>query len=475
MPKLLPQDVNLRILAEVASHPGGIGIESLQAGLGQVVSRRTLQRRLSDLALQGLLSAQGRGRGRLYASISTDEPPAATAGTSVRDLDPAGLEAPIPLSVESNELLTEIRRPIQHRTPAGYDRSFLEAYQPNETFYLNEGARADLLEMGRSPATGETVGIYTREMVDRLLIDLSWASSRLERSTYTRLETKGLIEVAQEAERKAPLEAQMILNHKVAIEFLIGEAEDLGFDAFTFFNLQALLSDNLLSDPSEGGRLRTRIVEIAGTAFRPLNLSQQIEQCFELMLEKADLICDPFEQAFFVMVHIPYLRPFVDANKRVSRIAANLPLIKHNLCPLSFVDVPQTTYVEATLAVYELRCLELLRDVFVWAYERSCRQNASLRDTAAEPDPFRLRHRESLANVVNEIVRHKRWPTKTVIRAAARLSITDPDLNQFVELAYSDLQNLHEGNVSRYRLRLAEYQEWQSLRVPPEATPATVN
>ena len=40
-------------------------------------------------------------------------------------------------------------------------------------------------------------------------------------------------------------------------------------------------------------------------------------------------------------------------NKRTSRIAANIPFIKSNLCPLSFVDVPQETYVEATIAIYE--------------------------------------------------------------------------------------------------------------------------
>lgn len=58
------------------------------------------------------------------------------------------------------------------------------------------------------------------------------------------------------------------------------------------------------------------------------------------MLAKATAIEDAFEQAFFVMVQLPCLQPFVDVNKRVSRLAANIPLIKRNLAPLSFVDVP---------------------------------------------------------------------------------------------------------------------------------------
>lgn len=79
-------------------------------------------------------------------------------------------------------------------------------------------------------------------------------------------------------------------------------------------------------------------------------------------------------QAFFLMVHLPYLQPFEDVNKRTSRLAANIPLIHHNLCPLSFIDVPQSAYVDAMIGVYELNRIELLRDVFVWAYERSCQQ-----------------------------------------------------------------------------------------------------
>ena len=72
------------------------------------------------------------------------------------------------------------------------------------------------------------------------------------------------------------------------------------------------------------------------------------------------------------MVHFPYFQPFEDVNKRVSRLVANIPLIRLNLCPLSFVDVPQKTYIKGLLAIYELNQIELLRDVYIWAYERSC-------------------------------------------------------------------------------------------------------
>ncbi len=96
-----------------------------------------------------------------------------------------------------------------------------------------------------------------------------------------------------------------------------------------------------------------------------------------MILNHKNAIEDPYEQAFFAMVHLPYLQPFEDVNKRVSRLAANIPLIKNNLKPLSFNEVPQDAYINGTLGVYELNRVDMLKEVFIWAYERSCDQYKS--------------------------------------------------------------------------------------------------
>ena len=256
----------------------------------------------------------------------------------------------------------------------------------------------------------------------------------------------------------------MILNHKAAIELLVEQVEDIGFNTFTFFNLHALLSENLLTDATESGRLRRRMVEVGGTVFHPLGIPQQIDAWFQMIFDKATAIDDPFEQAFFIMVHIPYLQPFVDVNQRVSRLGANLPLIRHNLCPLSFIDVPQRAYVDGTLGVYELRRFDLLRDVFVWAYERSCQRYMAIRETAAEPDHLRQRYREELITAVTEIVRNQQPPIEAAVRAALTPLVPGQDLNPITAFALADLRDLHEGNVSRYRLRLSEYRAWQPIQ-----------
>ena len=466
MPKVLPEDLDARIEAEIARHRDGIGIVDLAKALAKIVSRRTLQRRLTSLSKKGHILAKGEGRARTYLALAGAAVYATGVGgvESGEALGAPEIEVYVPISPGSREILDYIRRSIQQRRPVGYDRAFLEAYRPNDTFYLPPEIREHLHNVGRPPDGPRPAGTYARDILNRLLIDLSWASSRLEGNTYTRLDTQNLIELGQAAAGKDRREAQMILNHKAAIELLVEHADEIGFNSFTFLNLHALLSENLLADPTESGRLRHRIVEVSGTVFHPLGIPAQIEQYFHLILEKANATDDPFEQAFFIMVHIPYLQPFVDVNKRVSRLGANISFIRHNLCPLSFIDVPEKAYVEGTLGVYELKRVDLLRDVFIWAYERSSQRYLAIKETVAEPDPVRLRYREALITVVGEIVRGQQRPTEPAVREVAQSLVPDKDLDRVVALALEDLKHLHEGNVSRYRLRLSEYRAWQPLQ-----------
>jgi hypothetical protein len=461
MPKKLPEDLAARIEAEIARHPDGVGIDDLHTALADIVSRRTLQRRLALLVEQQRIDTIGEGRAVKYRLVPIK---ATMAATEAPDVMVAFGEVYVPTTDEGEEIKAYVRQPIQGRKPVGYDRALLETYRPNETRYLSPEIREHLHNIGRSPDGERPAGTYARDILGRLLIDLSWASSRLEGNTYTRLDTQNLIELGQAAAGKDRREAQMILNHKAAIELLVEQAEDIGFNTFTFFNLHALLSENLLVDPTESGRLRSRIVEVSGTVFHPLGIPQQIDAYFHMILDKAGAIDDPFEQAFFVMVHIPYLQPFVDVNKRVSRLGANIPLIRHNLCPLSFVDVPERAYIEGTLGVYELKRVGLLRDVFVWAYERSCQRYMAIRETVADPDPVRLRYREALITVVSEIVRGLKSPGAEPVRDVAVTLVPQEVLDQIIERALADLRNLHEGNVSRYRLRLSEYRAWQPMQ-----------
>ena len=464
MPRTTPSEELQWIESIVLAHPQGIRISDIEAQMAQrqvgQLHRRTLQRRLQRLIEMQRLRAEGPGISMLYkpnlhAKTMAREP------TTSAFVGGAQAEPYISVSPAGARIRDQVRLPLMHRRPVGYRREFLEAYLPGNTFYLSESLRKQLHQMGRTSASEWPAGTYARDILSRLLVDLSWASSKLEGNTYSRLDTQNLIELGQVAQGKDAIETQMILNHKSAIEMLIEDAHDVGFDAFTFKNLHAVLSQDLMRDPLASGRLRWRVVDIAGTVYHPAALPQVIEDGFALMLDKAAAIADPFEQAFFLMVQLPYLQPFEDVNKRVSRIGANIPLIKHNLCPLSFVDVPESAYIEGTLGVYELNEVDLLRDVFVWAYERSCQRYLAITQTMVEPHPLKIKYREALIQAVQTVVKNLRKPQPAVLAKLARQAADAADREVFKQMLTDALQQLHEGNIARYRLRRAEYLAWQ--------------
>jgi hypothetical protein len=206
-------------------------------------------------------------------------------------------------------------------------------------------------------------------------------------------------------------------------------------------------------------------VGIGRTVFHPLEGAQRIEECFQQILDTATAIRDPFEQAFFAMVHLPYLQAFEDVNKRVSRLAANIPLIQRNLCPLSFVDVSQSLYVSAMIGIYELNRVELLRDVFVWAYKRSCARYSAVRQSLGEPDSLRIRYRTLIAETVAHVVRSRMDKEQAIdfVRSSADDQVPDEDRGRFIEVVETQLMNLHEGSIARYRLRPSEFHAWREF------------
>lgn len=448
MPRKPPTHLDERLIGNVENNPSGMGVEELLRLFQGEVSRRTLQRRLSALVQSGRLITEGGGPSTVYLLP--------TRG----DLN----EKYIPLSPSGAEVRGLVRRPQTERTPVSYNREFLDQYRPNESRYLTADTIAYLARIGATADLERPAGTYARHILNRLLVELSWASSRLEGNTYSLLDTERLIQFGEAAEGKDAIETQMILNHKAAIEFIVDQGDELAFDRQTVLNLHALLSDNLLPDPTAGGRLRRIAVGIHDSVYHPLELPPLIEEYFQQVVDTGAAIHNPFEQAFFAMVHLPYLQPFEDVNKRVSRLAANIPFIRENLSPLSFMDVPERAYVEGLLGVYALNRVELLRDVFVWAYERSAKRYVAVRQSLGEPDKFRLRFRNELTDVIGNIVRGGLAPAVEPVTRVARDHVPAEHLDDFVRMAINDLENLHEGNFARFRLRPSEFQAWSKMQ-----------
>lgn len=462
----------------VPKNGDGIGPQGLAeeyaSVTGERIAQRTLLRRLTQLVLEKRVLSEGAGRGTRYRgtmAVTQTGSQLTVEGrpTEIRvtpDSSPASTgwyEDYVPLSEEGAAVRSLVIKPKAERATARYNPDFLERYEPGVTWYLPADVRARLHQIGHTPAENEPAGTYACGIMEHLLIDLSWASSHLEGNRYSKLDTKELLRYGREAEGKDASETQMILNHRAAIEMLVEKAEEVGFNRYTFLGLHALLSENLLADRFNEGRLRTQAVVIGQSTYTPLGLPQKIEEHFDLLLRKAGEIPDPFEQAFFVLVHVSYLQPFIDVNKRTSRLGANLPLIKANLRPLSFVNVPKASYVDGLLGVYEFQRIELLRDVFMWAYARSCDQYAVVLEAMAVPDPTRLAYRDQLREVVRDMVQKEilAKPAALMVWAHAH-SIPSADLELFVNAAREEFLDLHEGSLRKYGLRPSEFQAWSN-------------
>lgn len=424
--------------------------------------RRSLQRALKSLGAQKKIEPKGQARARIYF-ISKKS----TAKTQTEPKGVTSVLKDIKLSLDGEKLLKHISQPITKRDPVGYNQKFLENYIPNKTSFLSPEQKDELMVLGQVEPSQKPAGTYARDIYQRLIIDLSWNSSRLEGNTYSLLETKRLIELGEAADGKNATEAQMILNHKAAIEFLIDSAEEIDFDRLTICNIHALLSDNLLGDPSASGKVRERSVQISGSTYLPIDNPHLLGEMFELFLKKAKLIENPFEQCFFTLVHLSHLQTFEDVNKRTSRISANIPLIKKNLKPLAFVDVDQDTYLKALLGIYEKNDVSLFLDLFMWAYKRSTQRYSAIQQSLSEPNLLKLKYRSKIQEIIQAIVKGK-TPGKQVSHVLSnlveKLQLSADDSKKILEILELEITSLHEGNIARYQIRPSEFKAWTDLK-----------
>ncbi len=132
------------------------------------------------------------------------------------------------------------------------------------------------------------------------------------------------------------------------------------------------------------------------------------------------------------------------------------------------MDVPEDLYINGLLGVYELNRIELMRDVFVWTYERSCDRYQVMRHTLGEPDTFRLRYRRALIECVGEAIRQvgrgNAIDTGEVLSHVAKDRVPENDREHFLKIAREEIAALHEGNFARYRLRPGEFKEYQKRK-----------
>jgi Fic family protein len=205
-----------------------------------------------------------------------------------------------------------------------------------------------------------------RKEIERLNIDFSWKSSKIEGNTYSLLETEQLIKNRQEAVGHSKHEATMILNHKKALEYIDENTREFqSVSVAKIENVHSLLTDGL--DVTKN--LRKTLVGITGTNYRPLDNEFQIREALEKTCALVNKTENAFEKAVMLMLLIAYIQPFVDGNKRTSRLSGNATLQSFDACPLSYRSMDEIEYKKAILLFYEQNNVSYFKELFLKQFE----------------------------------------------------------------------------------------------------------
>jgi Fic family protein len=428
------------------------------------VPDRTLRNWLKDLVEEGAIESRGERKGRRYRLVERPAVVVPGAGAIAVEGQPPALAVQQIFTSESQGLIKRIEAPLYTRPPATYREEWLQTYIPNERAYLTPQQRQELAALGKRDPLYRRAGTYIKKIYDRLLIDFSFNSSRLEGNTYTLADTERLVLQGTAAPGKPNAERIMILNHKEAIAYLVRHVDILQPDENTIRTLHYLLADSLVA-PEAAGQIRDESIRVSGTTYAPLDGRDRLTRLLHLLLEKAQAITDPFEQSFFLLVHISYLQAFVDVNKRTARLASIIPLIRGDYVPQSFVDVDQDAYLKATIAVYELNEVGPLADVYAWSYQRTCQRFETTAQVVGF-DEIAALYRQPRRALVTDLVRAKVPQDKVAewITAHVTGNVEPQHREKFISDVVAELENLDASRIGGLGITREELEAWQELR-----------
>ena len=313
--------------------------EGLRVDTGYATVKRTLQKMLAD----EMIIAEGNGKSTRYK------------------ISPAySLLYPVDLGVYFKKEIDDrkVRTTFNHDIIPLLGSAII--FSPAEQKYLKELHDTYTTNIAKLSQTA-----YTKEM-ERFAIDLSWKSSQIEGNTYSLLETERLLKERQTASGKTQAEASMLLNHKVALDFINENPSYV--KPLTIARIEDIHS-MLMKDLNVDRNIRKYRVGISGTNYIPLTNDFQIREALEEMctlLRKQDHV---FTRALLALMLLSYIQAFEDGNKRTARIISNAILLSERHCPLSFRTVEADEYKKAMLVFYEQNNISACKKIFIQQVE----------------------------------------------------------------------------------------------------------
>ncbi len=443
------RDNKVVVLRQLGLECDPISLPELMVRLGEDFKERSVRRWLNLLVAEGTVKKIGQKRGTKYIAVGRSNEENSQLSSC--------------FSSPSLKAIKVVKKPLFERQPVPYADDWFDRYQPNSSYYLGKALREQLLISGQRANGHDPAGTYAHQIFNRLIIDLSYNSSRLEGCTYSLLDTERLLLHGDTAEGKLDEEKAMILNHKEAIRYLVDNASKIEVTRNVICTLHYLLSDGLV-ETTEAGKVRKHGVRIGGSTYIPFEDPKRLEQQLEKIANKAELIRDPYEQSIFLLVHVSYLQAFADVNKRTARLTANISLIKGNLVPLAFSDVRVDDYMSAMIAIYELQDVQPLVDLYVYSYLRTCAAYDST-VKALGFDEVRIRYRQERRAVIRGIIFQGLIGEKMriFIDTEANRGVPEEARVDFLEDVLEDLEQIDESRLAGLGVTKEELKVWRRL------------
>jgi len=145
-----------------------IALPELMHRLGKSFKERSVGRWLHLLVEEGAVRKIGQKRGTKYIVVGRSE--------EAKD------EISSCFSSASLKVIEFVKRPLFERHPVAYADDWFDSYQPNSSYYLPEILRQQLQASGDRANAKDPAGTYSHQIFNRLIIDLSYNSSRLDGS-----------------------------------------------------------------------------------------------------------------------------------------------------------------------------------------------------------------------------------------------------------------------------------------------------
>lgn len=189
----------------------------------------------------------------------------------------------------------------------------------------------------------------------KLAVVWSYYSAKIEGNSYTYVETESLL-IDSITSPKRYEDAKMLKNLYNSFITILEEIKKEGvisIDKKNILRIHSMLMDELIP-PSDKGVLREKAVAITGTEYIPPKDRDEIESKFNDLIEKQATFINPIERAIFLHCNIARLQPFIDGNKRISRMLESIILMNNDIIPIySVKDEDVLNYRKSILHFYE--------------------------------------------------------------------------------------------------------------------------